>query len=824
MKLDFYQQDFTILAVDDTNIFLDILENAVGHLAHFIRAETGEIALIKAREHKPDIILLDIELPDINGFEVARQLKSSPITNSATIIFITAHSEFSNELEAFFQGGVDFVSKPINNELVQARVRTHLSLINKTRQLRKAHDELAKFVAQRNIFISYWSHRLINIYNNDVDGKWFDKSAGDIVGHSLVSLFNNSDGDALAAAINKNIVDKTDSFEFSFTNYQKRNKRVHVLLIDERAFENQAGFLMIMTEIDNNDATDQHWQLEKSKFAESLTVIVDGVITTDTAGRITYVNSAAERLIGLSSEKLLLKSIDAVVNLVDKNTNERLVNPVSYALSERCKTTPFADSMLVSENGQRYEIENSASPVFDENSELIGSVLVFRDITKKREDEQRIFHLSNHDALTGLPNRALLMDRGSQAIKDADRNNSAVAMLMINIDRFQNVNDKFGYALGDKVLQRVAKLLESMLRSYDTISRQGGDEFVVILPMVSDAVDIGEFCTRIKSEFAQQWKTKEFAFDLTLCIGVSIYPEDCENAHKLYNRAHTAMHEAKRIGKDSIHFFSTELESRVKHQQQQITKLQKAIANDRIILFYQPKVDATTFEILGFEALARWPQKDGSMIFPDTFIPLAEETKLIIQLGESLLQQACKQTVEWQKQHPNLHVSVNVSAVQFTFQLIETVQKVIVNTGIRPECLELEITESVLLNDEDSLTTFNELKKLGIKISIDDFGTGYSSLSYIKKYALDVLKIDQSFVRNMFEEKIDITIIQTIITLAKNLEIDLIAEGVETQRHADLLQKLGCDILQGYYFGRPVSTKETTQILAKSRFIKPKIQ
>jgi len=821
MKMAVSNQDFTILAVDDTTIFLDIIENALSHLGKIIRAESGEIALVKAREHKPDIILLDIELPDINGLEVARQIKSNPNTNSATIIFITAHNEFSNELEAFFQGGVDFVSKPINNELIQARVRTHLSLINKTKQLRNAHDELAKFVARRNIFISYWSHDLINIYHNDVDGKWFNKSASDIVGHSLETLFNTGDGEALAAAINKNIIEKTASFEFSFTNYQKRNKRVHLLLIDERAFENQDGFLMIMTEIDDRDSAGQNWQLEKNKFTESLTAVVDGVVTTDTMGRITYVNSAAERLIGLSSEMLLLQTIDTVVNIVDKNTNERLVNPVNYALRERCKTNPYADSMLVSENGQRYEIEDSASPVFDENSELIGSVLVFRDVTKKREDEQRIFYLSNHDALTGLPNRTLLMDRGTQAIKDASRNNSAVAMLMMNIDHFQQVNDKYGYDVGDKVLQRVAALLGSMLRSYDTISRQGGDEFVVILPMISDAINIAEFCTRIKSDFAQLWKTKEFAFDLTLCIGVSMFPEDCDNVHQLYQRAHTAMHEAKRIEKNSIHFFSKELELRVKHQQQQVMKLQEAVENNEIILFYQPKVDSNTSEILGFEALARWPQKDGSMIFPDAFIPLAEETKLIIPLGEKLLEQACAQTVEWQKQYPKLHVSVNLSAVQFTSQLIKTVQKVIANTGIKPEFLELEITESVLLNDQYSLTTFNKLKELGIKISIDDFGTGYSSLSYIKKYALDVLKIDQSFVRNMFDEKIDITIIQTIITLAKNLEINLIAEGVETQRHADLLQDLGCDILQGYYFGRPVSKEETSQILATSGFIKP---
>ena len=819
MTADFEPRDFTILAIDDTSMFLDIMEEAVSDLGKFIRAEDGESGLVKAREHRPDIILLDIELPDINGLDVASRLKANPLTSASTIIFITAHSNFDNETRAFLEGGVDFVPKPINQTLIRANVRTHLSLINKTRQLRKAHDDLANFAARLNIFISYWTHDLINIYNNDVDGKWFNQDAEKIVGHSLMSLFDVDDGKRFVTAINENISKKTSIFEFSFTNYQKQTQHIQVTLIDEQAFENQAGFLIIMTEMQDLETEDSSWQLERCKLTTSLTAVGDGVLTTDTMGKITYTNTAAQELMGLNEDQIVSQMIDQVMSLVDKNTNERIFNPVNYALSERSKVCSSADSMLVRTDGQRYEIEDMASPIFDDQNRLIGSVLVFRDVTEKRNNERKIFHLSNHDTLTNLPNRTLLVDRAEQAIKEAKRDANTVAMLMLNVDRFHHINEKYGYGVGDKVLQKVASILRQLVRDCDTVSRQGGDEFVIVLPMIADVNNISEFCTRLKSEFSQQWQDSEFLFDLTLSIGVAAYPNDCEDAHQLFRRAHSAMHESKREGRDTIRFFSAEIEAKIKFQQQQVAKLKVAVENKEIELHYQPKVKSGTLEILGFEALARWPQKDDSMIFPDHFIPLAEETGLIIPLGESLLHKACTQLVEWQKLYPQLHVSINVSAVQFTASFVDTVAKVLTQTGAAPESIELEITESLLLNDKYSLSTFNELKKLGVRISIDDFGTGYSSLSYIKKYSLDVLKIDQSFVRNMIDNSVDISIIHTIITLANSLNIDLVAEGVETQKHADLLEKLGCTILQGYHFGRPISAQETTKNLAISNFM-----
>lgn len=810
------EHDFTILAVDDTDIFLDIIEDAVGHMGNFICAKNGEIALLKAREHRPDIILLDIELPDINGLELARLLNADKATSQAPIIFFTSHDEYDYELEAFLRGGVDFISKPIRTELLRARVQTQLRLISRTRQLRKAHDELANYVAKLDIFVSYWSHDFINIYNNDGDGKWFKQGGKCLVGQPLSSLFHANERKQVVSKIRENISSKNFDFEISFSNYSLQRKNVNVTIVDDQVFDITAGFLMFMSEKSQNRDGD-YLGAESNKLKTTLTAVDDGIITTDINGKISYVNPAAQRLMGLKAEGIVSLPIEQAMILVDKNTKEAIDNPVKLALSERVKATSNSGSLLVNANKQHIEVEDSASPIFDDQNRLVGAVLVFKDLSRKREDERTIFHLSNHDSLTNLPNRALILGRAEQAAKESNRTQNPMAILMINIDNFQRVNDVQGYSVGDQVLQLVATSITGSLRDCDTVSRQGGDEFVAILPAISKVQNVSDFCKKIKADLAALWKGEAFNFDITLSIGIAIYPDDCTDVHQLYRQAHTAMKAAKRLGHDHIHFFSKQLEAQVRSQQVRIDKLNRAIVDEQIILYYQPKIDSQSACIGGFEALARWPQKDGSVILPAEFIPLAEETKLIIPLGESLLYQACKQTVEWQKTHPNLHISVNISPIQFTCDLIEKVDKALVLTGLNPSCLVLEITESVLLNDQNSKSIVRKLKKLGLKISIDDFGTGYSSLSYIKNYAFDELKIDQRFVRDMLADRIDTNIVKTMIDLAKNLNIQSVAEGVESQEHADLLKGYGCKFLQGYYYGPPIPSQETSDLLTKTK-------
>lgn len=798
-----------ILAVDDTEIFLDILEESVAHMAVFLSASSGEMALSLAQQYRPDIILLDIEMPGLNGLEVAQRLKANPLTEHASIIFITSHDTISFEIEAFSKGGIDFVRKPINSQALQARVRTHIALISKSRQLKRAHDELAKYIANLNVFVSYWSHELINIYNNDTDGKWFNKNSSELVGSPLMNLFAKSDYRDLVNKISDAINTKRADFSFSFSNYQGQSKYVNATLVDDQAFDSEHGFLLILSEANMNQP--QHaFQGEGSDvLTESLTVVSDGVLTFDVDNNLNFINRHAENLLGTQASAVLQKNVDQVLTLYDIAGNEQITNPIHYAGKENKRNIFEREALFIHpETEVKYYLQLIASPVFDKQHRLIGTVLVMKDITEKRQKDKEVFYLTNHDPLTNLPNRTLLIDRTIQAIKEAKRSKTAVGLLLINIDGFTKVNDNYGYATGDKVLQSVATILRSTLREYDSMSRQNGDEFVVMLPMIMEENNVVEFCARIRSEFGKLWVKQHYPFNITLRIGAAMCPEDASDVDSLLQRAETAMQEAKRIGGDNVHCYSSELEKRVKQREVSIAELQLAINKEEFILHYQPKVDGTTTEIFGFEALARWQLKDGTILTPDRFIPLAEETKLIVPMGKLLLKQACKQIKEWQESYPKLQVSVNVSALQFNLDFVQTVKEVIEQTEILPSSLELEITESVLLNEKDSLTTFNKLKELGVKIAIDDFGTGYSSLSYIKKYALDVLKIDQSFVRNMLDNDVDITIIKTIVSLAENLNVKLVAEGVETEEHVNVLKDVGCHLLQGYYFGRPVPAEQ----------------
>ncbi len=803
------KREFTILAVDDTEIFLDILEDTVSHMAVFLTASNGEMALSLASQHRPDIVLLDIEMPGLNGLEVAQRIKSNPLTEHASIIFITAHDTLSFELEAFNNGGIDFVRKPINRQALQARVRTHIALISKSRQLKRAHNELAKYIANLNVLVSYWSHDLVNVYSNDTDGKWFNKKTSELIGTPLMALFAKSDYRDLVNKINDSIANKRPDFSFSFTNYQGQNKYVNATLIDDQAFESEQGFLLILSEAKINHQQNAFVGDSSDVLAESLTVVTDAVLTFDVDKNLNFINRYGETLLGAEADALLKKNVDQLLTLFDIAGNEKITNPIHYASNENKKNIFEREALLINpQTRSEHSLQLIASPVFDKQNSLIGTVLVMKDITEKRQKDKEVFYLTNHDPLTNLPNRTLIIDRTLQAIKEAKRSKASIGFLLINIDSFTKVNDNYGYATGDKVLKSVASILQSTLRECDSISRQNGDEFIVMLPMIAQESNVVDFCSRIRSEFGKRWVKQSYPFNITLRIGAALFPEDANDVDNLFKRAETAMQEAKRLGGDNIHCYSAELESRVKQREINIAELERGIARKEFIPHYQPKVDSKTSEVLGFEALARWQRQDGTMLSPDRFIPLAEETKLIIPIGKLLLQQACIQVKNWQQTHPKLQVSVNVSAIQFNIDFIKTVKEVLAQTGVSPGALELEITESVLLNDKDSLTTFNGLKELGVKISIDDFGTGYSSLSYIKKYALDVLKIDQSFVRNMLDNDIDITIIKTIVSLARNLNVSLVAEGVETEEHAEILKGLGCHLLQGYFYGRPVPADE----------------
>lgn len=423
--------------------------------------------------------------------------------------------------------------------------------------------------------------------------------------------------------------------------------------------------------------------------------------------------------------------------------------------------------------------------------------------------------LSYFDALTGLPNRQLFTNRAAQSIQQAQSNGSKVALLLLDLDHFKSINDSLGHSVGDAILKCVAERLASSVRPQDTVSRPGGDEFVILLPQVVRLEAIGDLCEQLLRTLASPMQIGEKRYSITTSIGVSIYPEDSTDLEALYSHADAAMYQAKREGRNRSRFFSRTLETstRARHMLEQ--HMRSALEQGVFEVFYQPKMDARTGCMRGMEALIRCRQPDGTLLSPGEFIPVAEETGLIVPLGRQVLTQACKDACLLMYSGFQVPVSVNISAVQFREDnFFDMIRRGLQDSGLPAYLLELEITEGVLAdNVVKARETLEALKRMGVRLAIDDFGTGYSSLSYLKQLPIDVLKIDQSFVRDMLDDHSDAAIIEAIVRMGQALGLELIAEGVENQEQAISLMALGCWLMQGYHYCRPVPFLQLQQML-----------
>ncbi len=429
--------------------------------------------------------------------------------------------------------------------------------------------------------------------------------------------------------------------------------------------------------------------------------------------------------------------------------------------------------------------------------------------------EKKLEFLAHYDPLTSLPNRTLLRDRFEQAAALADREQSGVAMFFLDLDNFTHINDSLGHACGDTLLVSVANRLKKCIRKTDTLSRQGGDEFVILLSNINDVESIEEITQVIISAFTEPFDIDGYTLNITFSAGISLYPHDEKSFDSLLKQADTALYHAKQSGRNIYRFFSGQMNNDAVEYIQLQGQLHDAIKNKELQLHYQPQIETNTGEIIGAEALLRWYHPEQGMIPPGKFIPSAERSGLIIPIGEWVLNEACHQAQQWRNTHhlPSLVVAVNLSALQFKRgNLVETVTQALEQSGLPAHHLELELTESILLHDvNDVRNTLLSLKKMGVRLSIDDFGTGYSSLSYLKQLAVDKLKIDQSFICDMVDDAGDAAIVKAVIQLGHALDLSVIAEGVEKDTQFALLKELGCDEIQGYLFSPSLPAKEFIQ-------------
>lgn len=473
-------------------------------------------------------------------------------------------------------------------------------------------------------------------------------------------------------------------------------------------------------------------------------------------------------------------------------------------------------------NGMDRYIIFDAAPIRNGKGELLAVIETLEDITERKRYEEQLEYQANHDGLTGLPNRNLLTDRIRQAMLMSLRNNYEVAVFFVDLDNFKFINDSLGHDVGDMLLKIAAERLSSCVRSGDTLARQGGDEFIIVISNQSVSDHASLIAEKMLELIAQPFRIREHELVITCSIGISIFPRDGEDVQTLIKNSDVAMYRAKEQGRNTFKYFTGEMNARTLARMTMEKHLRRALEHDEFLVYYQPKVSLSTGRITSMEALVRWQHPEMGLVLPSNFIPLAEETSLIVPIGEWVLRTACAQNRAWQEAGlAPLTVAVNLSPRQFRQQnIVGLIGQLLLETGLAPRYLELEITESMVMQDVERVTAIlKELKNMGTSLAMDDFGTGYSSLGYLRRFPFDKLKIDQSFVRDITSDPDNAAIATTVIAMAHSLHLKVIAEGVETEGQLNYLRSHGCDEMQGYYFSRPVPALEFEQLLHEDRHL-----
>src|ERR1700686_1315189 len=558
--------------------------------------------------------------------------------------------------------------------------------------------------------------------------------------------------------------------------------------------------------------------LEKERAVVTLNSIGDAVLCTDISGKISYLNLVAETMTGWCREEAVGKPLAEVFRIIDGATRITAQDPMEMAVELNRTVGLTVNCILIRRDGFESAIEDSAAPIHDRGGRVIGAVIVFHDVTAARAMSAQMTHSAQHDLVTNVPNRLLLNDRITQSISLARRQNRPIAVLFLDLDRFKYINDSLGHAIGDQLLQSVSERLLGAVRGSDTVSRQGGDEFVILLSEIAYPEDAGTSAKKILLSLNAPHSVGGQDLHIDGSIGISVYPEDGENAETLIKNADTAMYHAKEKGRNIFQFFKADMNLKAVERQTLEGSLRRALEREEFLLHYQPKVNLDTGEVTGVEALIRWEHPDRGLVPPSQFVPIAEDCGLILQIGRWVLREACRQANAWQNVGlPPLPIAVNVSAVEFRDKgFAERVRTVLSETGLEARYLELELTEGVLMEDAETMVSvLQELKMMGVLLAVDDFGTGYSSLSYLRQFPIDVLKIDQSFVHQITSDPDDSTIVSAIINMGKSLKPLVVAEGIETREQRAYLQAQRCAEGQGCLFSAPLTAARFGHLLQR---------
>lgn len=797
-----------ILIVDDTPQHALELMDLVSEYGKVFFSESAADAFQLLETSRPDLILLDIDMPDMDGLEMCRVLKKDPRYRDIPVIFITGHDEPDLELLSLEVGGLDFIQKPFNPKVSKLRVNNQLQLRDQQKLIAQSKDQLKALVEQVPVHITYWDENWYNLFSNGYFPEWGSSAHSSLyIDNLLPSELSREIKLRGQSGVDQNFTVQLEvsGKEYSYQVFQSHNvdpqyTNSHLVTIIDVTEENQAK---------------RSLYLEKERLRVTLNSIGDAVIATDNNGLVTFMNTIAERMVGWRLRDAKGLKVERVMKLQDSNTKQELRNPLYLALKEQRIVSLVLNCEVVSKSGSCYAIEDSAAPIRNEKGEVIGGIMVFHDVSNAMALANRMSHVASHDSLTDLPNRISLQESLVCACQTSIDTRHKVTVLLIDIDHFKYLNDSLGHQYGDELICLMAQRLNALLPEKCTLARVGGDEFVVLMQEVEEIEEIKALASSLLSAMHEQFKLADQLYSISMSMGISIYPDDATDSEQLMRHADVAMYRAKQEGRNRYNFFSSEQENALLKRNQYEKQLREALKNEQVGLYYQPKFCLDTNKIIGVEALARLFDEQGNVIPPSQFISLAEETGLILELGNQVLDKACKTAKQWFDLGHAIPISVNVAAAQFSGDgLAQKVESVLLKYQLPPNLLELEITETSLMDNVDNTQSkLIKLKRVGVSISIDDFGTGYSSLAYLKKFDIDVMKIDMSFVTDMLENKHDYEIVKTIISLGHSMDLELIAEGVEEEGQRLALLELGCKAGQGYLFSKPVPLEDFMKLL-----------
>lgn len=813
-----------VLLIEDKPVDAALIETAFAQagVGVFIitRVSCLAEALVLLGQARFQIILLDLNLPDSVGLSVLAQV--SPMAEASMIVILCSVADEEMARQAVQNGAEDYLLKSRIDAHWLLRTLYYLIERKATREalmLSEARFRAMSDASPLGIFVSDAAGECV--YTNDAYHKISGLNLEQTLGTNWSRAIHEDDRQRVllewrAASIGK--ANFHSEARFLRADGSIVWARMNASVMQDGP--HSSGHVQTVEDISERKAAEDALFEEKERAQVTLNSIGDAVLTTNLPGNVTYLNHVAELMTGWSRENAVGQPLTDVFQIVDGTTRKVAPNPAHRAIRENRTVGLAADSILLRRDGVESAIEDSAAPIHNREGGVVGAVIVFHDVSESRAMALKMAHLAQHDFLTGLPNRALLTERLSRAIGQAKRHAKRVGLMFVDLDHFKHINDSLGHAIGDQLLQLVAERLMSCIRHTDTVCRQGGDEFVVLLSEIEQATDAAPVAEKLLAAFADPCVIAHHDLHVSLSVGISIFPDDGENADDVMKNADTAMYHAKANGRNNYQFFTSEMNIHAVRRLFIEDSLRRALRQGELMLYYQPKMDIASGLMIGCEALIRWQDPEQGLVYPKQFVSIAEESGLIVPIGQWVLHEACRQVRAWQISGLlAVPVSVNISAVEFRHRgFLEGVERILRETGMQPEYLELELTESVLMQDaESSATVLESLKAMGIQLAIDDFGTGYSSLSYLKRFPINTLKIDQSFVRDLARDADDASIVGAMIGMGKSLKQHVVAEGVETEEQLAFLRQMDCDQGQGYLFGSPLPPAEFAGLLRNVR-------